>query len=66
MLADGTLVDDEVGQPNIVAVALPLVVKGHVAGLLTAESNPAADGTPFASNQPGAIVGCGRTIGDYY
>jgi PAS domain S-box-containing protein len=48
MLADGTLVDDEVGQPNIVAVALPLVVKGRVAGLLTAESSLTPDGTPFA------------------
>jgi PAS domain S-box-containing protein len=55
MLADGTLVEDEVGQPNIVAVALPLVVKGHVDGLLTAESNPAADGTPFASISLGLL-----------
>jgi two-component system sensor histidine kinase AtoS len=47
MLADGTLVDKINGQPNIVGVLLPMIVKGEVVGILTAETGDGGRASPF-------------------
>jgi PAS domain S-box-containing protein len=38
VLVDGTLVTESLGQPNVKGALLPLVIKGEVAGVLTAET----------------------------
>jgi PAS domain S-box-containing protein len=47
VLANGAWVDELAGQPNIVAVALPLLVKGEVVGVLTAETGGDPHSGPF-------------------
>ena len=46
--AHGQLVEERTGYPNIVGVVLPLVVKGDLAGILTAETGDDAQTGPFA------------------
>ena len=38
VLVDGTLTTESLGQPNVKGALLPLVIKGEVAGVLTAET----------------------------
>jgi len=47
MLADGALIEVLAGQPNIVGAALPLLIKGEVVGLLTAETGGQPQSGPF-------------------
>lgn len=47
LLADGTLAATLQGQSNIVGALLPLVIKGEVVGLLTAETGNGGSGGPF-------------------
>jgi PAS domain S-box-containing protein len=47
MLADGALIEALAGQPNIVGAALPLLIKGEVVGLLTAETGGQPHSGPF-------------------
>ena len=47
VLSDGTLTDNHTGFPNIVAAVLPLLVKGKIAGLLTAETDLQNQSSPF-------------------
>jgi PAS domain S-box-containing protein len=44
VLADGSLTDNIIGQPNIAGALLPLMIKGEVVGVLTAETSR-AEGT---------------------
>ena len=46
MLSDGGLTDNNAEHPNIVGTALPLMIKGKLAGILTAETGDGATG-PF-------------------
>lgn len=39
ILADGSLTDNTIGQPNIAGALLPLMIKGEVVGILTAETS---------------------------
>lgn len=45
--ADGTLMDDIEGQPNIVGALLPMIIKGDVAGILMAETGVSGRASPF-------------------
>jgi PAS domain S-box-containing protein len=47
MLADGVLIDTIDSQPNIVGAALPLMIKGEVVGILTAETGDEGRTSPF-------------------
>ena len=47
MLADGLLIDTIDNQPNIVGAALPLMIKGEVVGILTAETGDEGRTSPF-------------------
>jgi PAS domain S-box-containing protein len=47
VLADGTLSDDRTGYPNIVGALVPLIIKGEVAGILTAETGSDSQTGPF-------------------
>jgi PAS domain S-box-containing protein len=47
ILADGTFAAELEGQPNIVGGVLPLVIKGQVVGLLTAETGDEGRSAPF-------------------
>jgi len=38
VLTDGTLIDNRAGQPSIIGTLLPVIIKGEVVGLLTAET----------------------------
>jgi PAS domain S-box-containing protein len=38
VLSDGTLIENLDGQPNVIGALLPLLIKGEVVGLLTAEA----------------------------
>ena len=46
-LADGSLVDAFDGQANIIGALLPLVIKGEVVGILTAETGQHGQTAPF-------------------
>jgi PAS domain S-box-containing protein len=47
MLADGALIDTIDSQPNIVGAVLPLMIKGEVVGILTAETGDEGRASPF-------------------
>jgi PAS domain S-box-containing protein len=47
MLANGLLIDTIDSQPNIVGAALPLMIKGEVVGILTAETGDEGRTSPF-------------------
>jgi len=47
VLADGALTDNRTGHPNIVGALLPLIIKGQVVGILTAETGSQAQSGPF-------------------
>lgn len=47
VLADGTLSNDRIGYPNIVGALVPLIIKGEVAGILTAETGSDGQTGPF-------------------
>ncbi len=47
LLADGTLATTLAGQSNIIGALLPLVIKGEVVGLLTAETGSGGRSGPF-------------------
>ncbi len=47
VLADGTLTDNSSGHPNIVGALLPLIVKGQMTGILTAETGGKSQTGPF-------------------
>ncbi len=47
VLADGTLSTDRIGYPNIVGALVPLIIKGEVAGILTAETGSDGQTGPF-------------------
>ncbi|MBE7469942.1 MAG: hypothetical protein DPW09_11745 [Anaerolineae bacterium] len=47
LLADGTLAATLEGQSNIIGAVLPLVIKGQVVGLLTAETGSGGRSGPF-------------------
>ncbi|NJN96621.1 MAG: PAS domain-containing protein [Anaerolineales bacterium] len=47
LLGDGTLTATLQGQSNIVGALLPLIIKGEVVGLLTAEAGNGGSGGPF-------------------
>lgn len=47
LLADGTLATTLAGQSNIIGALLPLVIKGEVVGLLTAETGSGGRNGPF-------------------
>jgi PAS domain S-box-containing protein len=47
LLADGTLAATLAGQSNIIGALLPLVIKGEVVGLLTAETGSEGRSGPF-------------------
>ncbi|MBN1217766.1 MAG: response regulator [Anaerolineae bacterium] len=47
VLADGSLIDNIDGQANIVGALLPMVVKGEVVGVLTAEIGAEGRASPF-------------------
>jgi PAS domain S-box-containing protein len=46
-LSDGSLAGQIDGQPNVVGALLPLVIKGEVVGILTAEAGQPGQTTPF-------------------
>jgi len=46
VLTDGTLIDNRAGQPSIIGTSLPVIIKGEVVGLLTAETG-GEDRAPF-------------------
>lgn len=46
LLANGTLTED-VGHPNITGAVLPLIIKGEIAGVLTAETGAGEQSGPF-------------------
>jgi PAS domain S-box-containing protein len=47
VLADGTIMENRVGQPSITGALLPLIIKGEVAGILTAETGGDGQTGPF-------------------
>ncbi|MFN8454415.1 MAG: response regulator [Anaerolineae bacterium] len=47
VLVDGTITEINEGQATIVGALLPLVIRGNVVGLLTAEAGPAGRTGPF-------------------
>jgi len=47
VLGDGSVIADLTGQPNIVAALLPLIIKGEVVGILTAETGEPGRSGPF-------------------
>lgn len=47
ILGDGTLVDNIDGQPNVVGALLPMLIKGAVVGILTAERDDGGRSGPF-------------------
>ncbi len=47
VLADETLVNNLDGQPNVVSVVLPMIIKGEVGGILTAETGEGGRSGPF-------------------
>ncbi len=47
VLADGTLTESRAGYPNIIGALLPLIIKGRVNGILTAETGGRNQTGPF-------------------
>ncbi len=47
VLADGALIENIAGQPNITGALLPLIIKGEVVGILTAETGDTERSGPF-------------------
>ncbi|MEM7346173.1 MAG: response regulator, partial [Chloroflexota bacterium] len=47
VLTDGTLIDTLAGQPNIVGALFPLLLKGEVVGIFTAETGEDGRPSPF-------------------
>ncbi len=47
VLVEGTLLEQIEGQPNIIGLVLPLIIKGEIFGLLTAETGELSHSGPF-------------------